>query len=354
MEEAESNLHEALERRPGDPGIEFKLGNVLADLKLYNAAAEAYRRALAVDRRHKGALFNRALALRKAMRFAEAEVAYREALALDVGNADARSGLGVVLYELERYEDALASFDTALELAPDHPAAEGTRLRRAQTLLALGRIDAGAAAFHSALSGQPDHQERIAKTAHRFYVEGMFDWSIALLNPLLGDDCDQPHVAWAFAFLAPRFERSVEAIRTARRMLDIEGLSAEKRRWLHFALARLYDHQGAYDDAFSHFAAANSLFDVAYNRTAAESLVERSVATFSGEAMARLPRAQNDSELPVFIVGMPRSGTTLVEQILASHPRIHGGGELREHPRYWFQMRTLIPYPWTFLNCRIL
>ena len=333
LEDAEASLHRALELRPNDPSIEFKLGNVAADLGLYSAAAASYQRVLDIDARHRGARSNLALALRKARRFDEAEPAYRAALALDAGDAAAHAGLGVVLRELERYDAALASLDAALQLAPDDDESRARRSERALVLFELGRNQECAAAMHDAFAGSPSYHVRIAEMARRFHQDAAPERALALLDPLIRTGCETPAVAAAFAAVAAHFERDDEAIDLADRLLARAPPSAVDRRALHFALGRLLDGQDAFDRAFAHFAAANRLYGADYDRRAAEAFVDASIATFTPDAMARLPRAATDSELPVFIVGMPRSGTTLIEQILASHPAIHGGDELFAIPK---------------------
>ena len=329
LEEAEESLNRALELKPGDAAVEFKLGNVLADLKLYNAAAQTYRRVLDTEPRRQGARFNLALALLKARRFTEAAEAYRSVLDLDAKNAAAHTGLGVALFEVGQYDEALGALDAAIEEAQEDSDTRSTRIQRAMVLFALGRIEEGVTAAHGALEGTPDYERQIADIARRCVLDdGSHKSAMALLDPLIRNGCDSPPVVWAFALVAPHFGRGGEAIEYARRLLDGERTTAEGSRWLHFSLARLYDRQAAYDDAFAHFSKANALYEVRYDRANVEARRTASVVAFSRSAMTEMPRAENDSELPLFIVGMPRSGTTLVEQILCSHPSIHGGDEL--------------------------
>jgi len=112
-------------------------------------------------------------------------------------------------------------------------------------------------------------------------------------------------------------------------------------------LGKLYDSDKNYDQAFRHYRAANELdpekFDIEGNGRAFETLI----ASFDGETHHRRPRATNRSRLPIFIVGMPRSGTTLTEQILASHPLVHGAGELLQigHINESLPQLTGVPWP---------
>jgi hypothetical protein len=97
-----------------------------------------------------------------------------------------------------------------------------------------------------------------------------------------------------------------------------------------FALAALHDEAGDRDRAFARAGEANRLKRAVFDPDGYGALIDRLVAAFDRSAMTRYPRAAHHDERPVFVVGMPRSGTSLVEQILASHPAVHGAGELTE------------------------
>jgi tetratricopeptide (TPR) repeat protein len=117
----------------------------------------------------------------------------------------------------------------------------------------------------------------------------------------------------------------------------LEGLAARAgtfpandRAMLHFALGKVHEDGGRYDEAFAHLLEANrwarSLVD--YDEDATRRMVDRLINTFDAPLVAAKAGGGSESNLPIFIVGFPRSGTTLAEQILASHPEVHGGGEL--------------------------
>jgi hypothetical protein len=97
---------------------------------------------------------------------------------------------------------------------------------------------------------------------------------------------------------------------------------------MYFLLGKLYDLTGEYDRAFSSYQAGNQLIPARFNRGTHRQSIREIISSFSRERMAAFPRSANASDKPVFIVGMPRSGTSLVEQILSAHPDIHGAGEL--------------------------
>ena len=105
-------------------------------------------------------------------------------------------------------------------------------------------------------------------------------------------------------------------------------IDPQTRAALHFCAANLLDSLGQYDEAFAQARLAHALRPTQYDPTRIERLVRDWTSYFTPTTLRRLPRATHGSRVPVFVVGMPRSGSTLVEQILASHPQVHGAGEL--------------------------
>jgi hypothetical protein len=137
--------------------------------------------------------------------------------------------------------------------------------------------------------------------------------------------------------MSPRCERELEAIALIDRQLQSSSGSLSKRDQssLHFATANLLDRLGRYDEAFERASRANVLRGVKYDAKLVERLVDQFIEYFSRKTLTRLPRANHGIDTPVFIVGMPRSGTSLVEQILASHAAIDGAGERDWVFRLW-------------------
>jgi len=118
---------------------------------------------------------------------------------------------------------------------------------------------------------------------------------------------------------------------------------------LRFQLGSIREKQDRHDEAFAEYVRANAAYPGTFDREAHDRLVEDLVTVLDAETLRRLPRASRVSERPLLIVGMPRSGTTLVEQILAAHPLVHGGGELEDLPRLAHglseRLGTTTPYP---------
>ncbi|HUG79569.1 MAG TPA: sulfotransferase [Burkholderiales bacterium] len=249
---------------------------------------------------------------------------FATALRFDKDYAQAADNLGLALKQQGRLAEALACHERALELRPGWLDAQ---VHRAGVLQALGRIDAAREGFASALAREPGHPGARTGLAELHAWRGEREAGLAVLEPLLASGRPGLAAATVHARLqaaTPGEQRAIELLEAA---LE-EPANPHERRQAHFALGALYDAAGDHRRAFDQVRRANGLRRAAFDPAAHSRFVDALIETFSVERYACLPRARDTGELPVFIVGMPRSGTSLVEQILAAHPRVHGAGEL--------------------------
>ena len=223
----------------------------------------------------------------------EAEAAFRAALALAPGDGHLRARYGVALRAWMRPEEAAIQLQRGANLAPGVGAIWNNL---AKVRMELGQVDAVHAALERAIAAEPDQPRhyRSLGECHRFRPE-------------------DPHLA-ALRDLAAR----------------VDTLPDEARIELHFALAKALDDIGDRSGAFRHWQCGNALkrAGVPYDEDAVVRRLEQIRAAFTPEATARLSGLGHPAPQPVFIVGMPRSGSTLIEQILASHPDVAAAGEM--------------------------
>ncbi|HEY8751485.1 MAG TPA: sulfotransferase [Tepidisphaeraceae bacterium] len=165
--------------------------------------------------------------------------------------------------------------------------------------------------------------------SHVFVLEAAGELKTAwgLLNKLLLAGYTPARVAMLYGRLAPRNGRCDEALKLVKKLLR-EGGTPRDRTSLHFVATDLLDRMGRYAEAFEHADRANALSRSAWDPLRHARDVDQLINYFTAQRMRTLARATYLSEQPVFIVGMPRSGTSLVEQIIASHPEAYGAGEL--------------------------
>ncbi|MDE1181861.1 tetratricopeptide repeat-containing sulfotransferase family protein [Paraburkholderia sp.] len=260
----------------------------------YDAALRALNSLRGFAPQHPAALAALSKVLRKTERFDESLVLARQAVAAAPQSADAHHALGGVLQSLGNTEEALASYERAASLPG--AVAEEAMTGRAALLLEAGRKDEALAAFDAALAAFPRSAQALAGRADvRKYQAG--DPDFAALEAMLADGEHRP---------------------------------LPDRLTVHFALAKAYLDVGDNAKAFEHLDAGNrqkrATFD--YDSAATSRWTQRIADIFTPELYARMKGSGAASDLPVFIIGMPRSGTTLIEQIIASHPQVTGAGEL--------------------------
>lgn len=143
-------------------------------------------------------------------------------------------------------------------------------------------------------------------------------------------------LALARARVLDELGRESEAVNWLLKLIeDAAGRAAREQASLHFAAANLLDRLHRYDEAFANASRAHSLLSVRYDRALVERVANSTIEYFDRKTVRKLARAAEREPAPAFIVGMARSGTSLIEQILASHPSVHGGGESDRVYRLW-------------------
>lgn len=162
----------------------------------------------------------------------------------------------------------------------------------------------------------------------RLEVSGNFDEAMNILRPLLDTPRPGPYVIEAYSVLSTNYNEQEKALVLVEDALKNYSITPSLKSRLHFQAGDLYDNLQVYDEAFSHYKSANESLPVQFNAQAYEEMIHVQRQFFSQVSLAGLAQADTNSDLPIFIVGMPRSGTSLTEQIMARHSHIYGAGEL--------------------------
>jgi len=263
-------------------------------------------------------------------RYADSETLLRRALELAPGFTAARANLATVLYRQNRPADAIAILDALLDEQPENPSHQNLKAA------ALGRIGGFEEAIHiyrKVLARLPDQARIWMSYGHVLKTVGRLEEGIAAyrraitLAPTLGE------AWWSLANLKTvrLGAADVEAMSSA---LSAPGLSREDLFHLHFALGKAHDDSGASELAFNHYAEGNRLRRalIGYDPDETRRAVDRSIALFTPAFFAEREGWGCPAPDPIFILGMPRSGSTLLEQILASHGEVEGTMELPDIP----------------------
>jgi tetratricopeptide (TPR) repeat protein len=351
----------ALEIRPDFAGGHSNLGGALFDLARFDEAVECYHRAIAIQPNI--AVFNSNLgdALRARGQLHEAVPCYRRALELDPNFFEAHEGLGKTMQDLGQLDQALASYRHALALRPDSTFAH-TNL--GDGYLAIGRMNEAEASYRHALALDPLHAEAHnglagalrmqnraaeAEASCRRALEikpnfalasvclalfesenGRFAQAEDLLKKAIAIEPDSPDVWASIPGLRKMTSGDAGWLTEAQRITN-RPLPPRREANLRYAIGKYFDDLSEFDQAFANYRRANDLSRLhgrKHDRDEVAREFDQAIECYSRDWIARRRIEANASELPVFIVGMPRSGTTLSEQIIASHPAVFGAGEL--------------------------
>lgn len=256
----------------------------------------------------------------------EADLPEARALARDPNSAAAHAALALALERLQRWEKAAAAYAQSLVL---RPADQGTLQGLGRVLLRLNRRAELAGWIEKGIAHEPQTAMLHGMLAAQLLAFGKLDDAVRAMDEMLARD---PMSGTAHAILSemkryrpgdPHFAALERAAANS------AALPAEEQCVLRYTLGKAYDDVGRHADAFEQYIAANrirrGLLD--YDFVHALGQFARVQAAFTPELLRLRRGIGNPSERPIFIIGMMRSGTTLVEQILASHPSVHGGGE---------------------------
>ncbi len=361
LEESLTCLQRVVALQPDYAEAHNNLGNTLKRLGRLDQARVEYEQALKLAPNYAEALSNLANLLNDLGQLDEALSLARRAIDANPRLSDAYINAAAVEVSRDRYEDALRWVDSLLTYAPLHVGALGVR---ATILRRLGRLDVAVMDARRAVAAAPDNGEALNILGEVLQAQDKTDEALAafdraaqlpglvrekaLINRgvVLMEQGDRDGAKAAFDHVLAQFPRSVSAwfnladlhhftpgdpaIAGMEALLGSDGLQVRADRIaLHFAIGKAWLDAGDTERAFTHLDEGNrqKRATFTYDSAAIDRWISEIVAAFPSEMFARPRAATAGSDLAVFVVGMPRSGTTLVEQILASHPAIFGAGE---------------------------
>ena len=294
LENAKRFLEQVLELEPENVKVLNNLGATYLNMGDLESAETCFAKTVELMPGYAPGFNNLSMVYHARNRLGEALDAADKALSVDPGYIDAHAGRGAILQSMCRYEAAETSFRTALEDSPEHSVA----------LSGLVELLAGA---------------------------GRAEEGLALLEPVLSAGRVTPDLAQAYAVVKKRLGAPEDAIALIEPLLESDtAVRIPKNGYvqLNFALGQLYDSAGKPEPAFEYIAKANESKAAQFSPDAFREHVDAIMEAFSADRLKALPRSSNESERPVFVLGMPRSGKSIFEQIAASHSAVYGAGEL--------------------------
>ena len=369
-DEATDAIEQAIALRPDVAHLHHHLGYVYFVAGKVDQAIAAYRRGLAIDANDAQTQNNLGVALKAKGNFAEAIAAfqsasrlspelafpqrnlaevlrlqgkldqaivhYQQALQLSPADAESHNGLGLVFSMQVKLDEAVAQFEEAIRIKPDYDEAEnnlGTLLK------ATERFQEAVALYERVLRRRPDFVTARVNLGSVLIELGQFDEAIKHLEYALQIN---PNHAVAFhnlgdLALTDQYVFSADQLERIKSLVANHKGQHEETSALHFTLAGILDKQQHHDDAFEAYLQANhaqyrvlKAAGAAFDPASHHQKVQQTIDVFGRDFFQNKTLFSNslDTEIPVVVVGMPRSGTTLLEQIIASHPHAAGAGEL--------------------------
>jgi tetratricopeptide (TPR) repeat protein len=292
LDEAEKLFREILRDNPGNVDAERFLGAIAASQSHFGEAERRFRRAIKLAPDFVRAIIDLGLILKEQNRFAEAIDCFQKAIQLEPRNIQPHFQLASTLAPAALTYEAVAAYQRVLEIQPEHA---GALLGLAHMLKTVGRQDEAVAAYRKFIVLKPD--------------EGDGYWSLANLKT---------------------YRLSDEDVQEMESQLANDSLTDQSAVSFFFALAKTFEDQGDFDRAWTYYRDGNEKRRMLehYDPVQTEVANDAIVSVFDGPFLEQNTGLGNPDPAPIFIVGLPRSGSTLLEQILASHSMVEGTSEL--------------------------
>ncbi len=321
----------ALTAAPDDSDILTNFANLLSELGRYDEAIPLYRHALDENRRNGAVLYYLGVALLFTHRPTEAVPVLEQATALAPNHAEALFKLANAYAEIGELDKSIEHYTRVLRHAPN---SANVLVNLGNALFERGRLKTAAHTFQRAISIEP-------KDPFTYIDLGNVEESLGRISSaeqsfrgaIVHDPANGPaHQALA---RIKKFKPGDPDLLALERLHADPKLRGDNRTSICFALAKAYDDVGDADRAFQVLSEANKRVrdGMSYDIEEHRQLYAAIAGAFDADTIERLSGVGDPSSRPIFVLGMPRSGTTLVEQILSAHPHVHGAGELTVLPR---------------------
>lgn len=372
----------AQEINPNYLEAQFNLGNLYASQNNFIEAEKCYRNVLTVNNNFFDALFNLGRVLQYNKKLDESLEFFEQARNLKPHNPVVYHQIGLVNYELKNYEKAIENFINATRLRRNYSEAfynlgnSYYGLRRYQDAInaykksieirpefseaynnlgnvytEMGLIDDGEIALKKALELRPEYDAAYNNLGNIYKQRGNREEALNCYHKALSITPDYPEAHRHLALSTRYKPDNLEHANKITEILSKNSLNDSGRMHLNFALGKIYDDCQMPDKAFEYYKIANNIRhkEMGFDIDTQSNFIDQLINIYSDEFLKSRSNFGHESVLPVLIVGMPRSGTTLCEQIISSHPKAAAAGELVAiHQMEYMlgkQMRLSTPYP---------
>ena len=323
VQEALDSVQTLIKDYPKEALLHNICGACYSGLGQLDAALKSYKQALAIKPDYAEANNNLGVTLKELGQLNEAVKCYKKALAIKPDYAEANNNLGVTLQELGQLNEAIKSYEQAIEIKSDYAEAHNNL---GNTLRELSLLETAVKHYEQALAIKPDYAQAYHNLGIVFKELGQHDASLKSYEKAVAIKPDYVKAHHSISFLKKCTENDPQ-ITQMQSLLSAGNLSQSDRKHLYFALSKANEDLGKQDEFFEYLHEGNRL-----RKEELDYSLEIDQKLFSIiKKMFKTPKSlsyEASTIQPIFIVSLPRSGTTLVEQIIASHQAVYGAGEL--------------------------
>ncbi len=332
MDASIKDYEKAITLKPDYAEAYYNLGVTLREVEQIDAALKSYEKALAIKHEYPGAHNNLGSILLDLGSLDSAVDHFEWAVAFKPDYAEAHNNLGVVECRQEKFDQAIKSFEKAIAIQPNYFQAYSNL---GNTLFELGQLETAIKSYKNAIAINPDYPEVYLNLGSSFQQLGKVDDAIKFYEKALAIN---PNSAVIYDILCniKKYTINKKKITKMQSLLSSDKISLSDRRHLCFALAKVNENLDNQDEFFKYLHEANRLrkqelnYSLDRSKTLFSSVKEMFSSAYSD--IEKSLSSEPSTIHPIFIVGMPRSGSTLVEQIMSSHHAVHGAGELPNLP----------------------
>ncbi len=325
-EAALENYAKAIQLKPDAPEVLNNYGRALSILGRREEAIEQYEKALKINPGHAPVYCALGKALAESGHPKQALEKFRKGLQLDPKLSEAHVGMGIINCGIGGLEKAEDHFNQALRIESNNCAAY---IGLANVKRYTGEYDKGLEYVKKAEKLNNDNQITFSGLkVNLLEQKGDKEQAYNIINKLIKEDKMNTQAATVFTKLCRKYERCDEALEIVNKFIDDPKTDTTEKQALMYAAAGMLDKASQYDEAMAYYHKANAAVDISCDRKAHIKYHNNIIECFSKSKLKEMSRAKIKSSRPIFVLGMPRSGTTLTEQILATHSDVFGAGEL--------------------------
>lgn len=325
LNESEACFRKTIKLAPEVAESHYNLGKLLVMQAHFEDAKKSYQQAVKLQPNWAQALNNLGSTYQSMGLLEAAGECYLKAQQLEPHYLDAKINYSGLQLLLGNKVLAVSGYRDILALKPDHLA---SYLNLGQTLSETGRFSEALLCYEQGLIHFNSNTELLSRKVKVLDQLGHHETALNVLSPFVKRHPNDPAVAIAYAVIAKTQTQRCDAVALLERIINQGQQTEHIVMQLHFHAGKLGDKLSRFNDAFHHYAMGNRLKLYSFSESEHVKMVDKIIACFDKKTLSKAPRSTLSTKRAVFIVGMPRSGTSLLEQMLVSHPEIEGAGEL--------------------------